>query len=381
MADRNHRIDRITIALFVIVLCAPFGAWVFGVADNRNAVRFELDSDVPRWQWDLKSVAKYPRQLQDYFNTHFRFRDELTALHGELKVGVFGTTSSDRVTLGTDGWLFYAGEETLVDYQRTRPFSDAELAEWARVLVQRRDWLRARGIPFVFTIAPNAQSIYPEFVPDSISRAPRPSRRRQLISYLAEHTDLDVIDLEPLLLDAKRTQDVYYKTDTHWNQLGGFVAYRALATWLAARFPELRATTLADYDQVTVPNWSGSLGYFLGVPSRFTEPRIELRTRDGARPLSDGDPLSFDESHDSWYRRDIVVRESATGEIPRAVILRDSQYSAPGQFLSRHFRRSVLVWRNYLDPIMIERERPNVVIQEIAERLLMAITPTNPGLP
>jgi hypothetical protein len=46
-------------------------------------------------------------------------------------------------------------------------------------------------------------------------------------------------------------------------------------------------------------------------------------------------------------------------------------------FLSEHFARIVYSsgpadWRRNFDPQLVERERPQVVIQEIAERLLVA---------
>ncbi len=74
------------------------------------------------------------------------------------------------------------------------------------------------------------------------------------------------------------------------------------------------------------------------------------------------------------------MRHSVVGEMRSAVILRDSQFAAPGQFLTRHFQRSVLLWTQTLDPSVIEAEQPQVVVFAVAERLLMNPVPVDPPL-
>ena len=38
-----------------------------------------------------------------------------------------------------------------------------------------------------------------------------------------------MLDLRPALREAKAKEQVYYKTDTHWNWRGAFAAYRVIA--------------------------------------------------------------------------------------------------------------------------------------------------------
>lgn len=373
--------ERLTIILFIAVLWIPMLGWMTGFGTDRGASQFELDTPRPTWVWSPGAMLRYPREMQRQINRQFPFRDALMELHARMKIQVFGVTSSDRVTLGKDGWLFYAGERILENYRRLAPFSNEQLSRWRDLLVRRRDWLRAHGIPFLFFVAPDPQTIYPEYMPESLGRAPGPSRLDQLLAYLRAHSDLDVIDVRPVLLAAKQTIHVCYTTDSHWNQDAGFLVYQEIASWLRTRFPTMRTFTIADFERMRIPNWHGGLSYFLGAPWLFSETREELRPRIPARILTDGKPLPFDETTDAWVRRRVVVRESDDGEISSAVILRDSQFAAPAQFLSRHFRRSVLTWRQVLDPQLIETERPSVVIEEIAERFLMEDVPEDPPLP
>jgi hypothetical protein len=373
-------VQRITIVVFMAMLALPLIATIGGVENSRSTTLFEPE---PSLSWDLRPrrIIKNLHKLHDSYNAHFAFRDRLIQLHARMKLDVFGVSSSSNVTVGRNGWLFYAGEQIVPDYQRVRPFTQGELAQWAAFLTHRQQWLAARGIPFLFVIVPNPQTIYPEQMPSTMWRAPNPSRMEQLIPYLREHTSVDLLDLRAPLAAAKAHELIVYRTDTHWNQLGGFVGYEQIGLWMQRTFPQWRSFTRADFDVVEVPHWHGGLSYFLGRPEAYSETRYELRWRDGGLVISDGLPLSTDETMDAWFKRSKVVRVSPDGEIESGLMLRDSQFAAPTQFLSRHFRRLELDWGTQLDPQTVETARPNVVIFEMGERFLMNPVPQDPALP
>ena len=56
----------------------------------------------------------------------------------------------------------------------------------------------------------------------------------------------------------------------------------------------------------------------------------------------------------------------------------DSFATALVPLLAEHFGRTVFLWTYDFDCDAIERERPSVVIQEYAERMLSVMTPRNP---
>jgi alginate O-acetyltransferase complex protein AlgJ len=379
---RRRIVDRVLIVMFLAALVTPMFGSVVGIGiDKEEERRFEAWNAFPAWSWRPKKLFRYPAALQTYYNARFAFRGVLMRSHAWLKIKLFNVSSTDRVTIGKDGWLFYAGDATLDCFRRIRPFTRAELDGWAQMLVRRRDWLRKRGIPFLFTIVPNPQTLYPEFMPDSVRRSNNPSRMDQLLAHLRQTTDIDVLDLRPALLTAKQHDRVAYKTDTHWNQIGGFVAYQEISSWMKEHFPAWRTFTLEDFERVEVPNWHGGLSYNLGAPTMFSETRVELRPRGTVHVTSDGQPMPTDESFDTAVRRRRVDRRSDDGEIEAALFIRDSQFGAPAQFLSRHFRHSVLLWQKTIDPAVVDEIRPRVVVQEVVERLLMSDVPIDPELP
>ena len=53
------------------------------------------------------------------------------------------------------------------------------------------------------------------------------------------YPDVKVLDLRPLLLEAKQRERVYFKTDSHWNYLGAEVGYNALIAALKNILPSV----------------------------------------------------------------------------------------------------------------------------------------------
>ncbi|MFN8387050.1 MAG: hypothetical protein U0X92_11595 [Anaerolineales bacterium] len=61
----------------------------------------------------------------------------------------------------------------------------------------------------------------------------------QVIAYLRANGKQQVIDLRPALLTAKSERQVYYATDTHWNDYGAYIAYSAIMNELRKTDPKI----------------------------------------------------------------------------------------------------------------------------------------------
>jgi len=361
MSFSSKRVASGTVTIFLLLLLAPIGGMICHVGEDRSALAFEQTSPAPAAPRSLRALKEWPNTFRRYFNAHFSFRAPLMQAHAAIKVRGFGVSSSDNVVLGKQGWLYYAGAGTMDEYRNVVPFTEGELAAWARALVSRRDWLRERGIPYVFYVAPNGQTIYPEYLPDDIRKVGLSSRLDQLIGYLQKHSDLRVLDVRPALVSKKSWARLYFKTDTHWNGLGAFVAYEQLAAQLGILFPQWRRDALADFERKETNNWCGDLCLMLASRA-FEETRIDFVPR-VALVRGDASAAGIEQSR--------IVLESDSGELPSALVLRDSFFAAQSAFFARHFRRTVLLSTHDLDAETVEQERPVVVVQELVERALM----------
>ena len=148
-----------------------------------------------------------------YEQNNFGFKENLIKAHGFLKVKIMNVSSSSQVILGKNDWLFYAGDNSTDNYLNIRPFSESELKNWADVLQSRQKWLEQRGIKYLFVVAPDKQTIYGEMLPEKYTPVSNISRLDQLLDYLRKNTNVEVVDLRPILKQNKNlTKRLYHKS-------------------------------------------------------------------------------------------------------------------------------------------------------------------------
>lgn len=68
------------------------------------------------------------------------------------------------------------------------------------------------------------------------------------------------------------------------------------------------------------------------------------------------------------YRPDAY--EIADLALPKAIVLHDSFGLPLRPYLAPHFRRVLFLWQRNMEISILEREKPDVVIQEMCERFL-----------
>jgi hypothetical protein len=322
------------------------------------------------WRWiDLRAL---PGAASGYFEDHFGLRGRLVRWQAWLRLRVFHVSASPDVILGRDGWLFYAGDGGSEDLISALPFTSAELEKWRETLQHTQDWLAARGIAYIFVLAPDKHVVYPEYLPASVHRVGLETRTGALVRYLRDHSTVRVVDLRPALHAAKAADRLYHRTDTHWNDRGAFVAYTALIQALGRGVvgePAPRAA-FADARMMTA---GMDLARMLGLAADLSEedlPLVPLAPRYArvVEPLQSRPNLEVGR----------LVTEQADPSRPRAVIFRDSFASALIPFLSEHFSRAVYLWQHNMAPDVVMAEQPRVVIQEWVGRHLNTVWPYDP---
>ena len=198
-------------------------------------------------------------------------RNKLIAFNSELTSLLTGGTymESTQVLLGKNNWLFYKTEldgHPLWDYMGINHFTDEELAAIAANLVSMRDGFNALGVDFYVTALPNKEIIYEEYMPDTVARVDEVSRAEQLADYIWDNTDLVYVYPKQALLDAKAEGQIYYQTDTHWNQKGAFVGMQQLMH--EAYGVEAKDLDSVSFD-ITSYDLAGDLAVIGGVADKY----------------------------------------------------------------------------------------------------------------
>ena len=360
------------VATFVAALVTPGVVMLAGVDHEMPAGENRDLAPRPARPDTWAALRAFPAAAAHYFEDHFGLRARLVRWQALLRLRLLGSSASPDVIVGTDGWLFYAGDGAAEDMASAVPFTLDELEAWRTTLEHTRDWMEAHGIAYLFVLAPDKHAVYPEHLPASIHRVGAETRTDALVDYLREHSTVPVLDLRGALLAAKATERIYHRTDTHWNDRGAFAASQAIWYRLAPRFGASVSGRGAFADQaVTVPGFD--LAGMLGVAGAVTEsdlrlvPSVPLR----ARIVEPVHP-------DARLMDARLVTEQPGRTLPRAVVFRDSFGSALVPFLSEHFSRAVYLWQYNVDPDVVLAERPQVVIQEWVGRRLSTMPPYDP---
>ncbi len=372
-----HRAEHLaTVTLFVLLILIPGLGLALGL-DRTSISESEMRAlaPFPKWSWHPSALAAWPEAFQRFFEDHFALRNRLIVWRSDFLWTAFQTSSSDTVIAGRNGWLFYADDGGIDDILQSDPFTASQLEAWRLMLERTRNWLAARGVRYLFVIAPDKQMIYPEHLPATLHRMQSSYRADQLIAYLRTHSDLEALDMRPALIAAKGTELLYHRYDTHWSDRGALVGYREIAGRLAGWFPAIRPLERADFRE-SPSVASGDRTTMLGLtdPGKVSTPGLVPRRGFSYRILEPAEP-------DPYGEDGRMVTERSSALLPRAVIFRDSFASRLIPYLSEHFSRAVYLWQNDFEPEVIQQEHPDVVIQEFVARHLVTYMPYPDGIP
>jgi hypothetical protein len=367
--------------LFFIVIFLPLADGILHISRHFKLYALqEKRQQAEKPIFRFSTLLNYLPSYRNYYDDHFKFRALLIYGNNLIKVNVFKVSPTPRVLLGKEGWLFLARESEWVNevdyYRRVKPFTPAELEQWRRVLTQRRDWLRARGIHYLFITIPNKSTIYPEFMPDYLRPVNQPPRLDQLIAYMKQKEDFPILDLRPTFFAAKKERRLYRKTDTHWNDNGIYFAYRAIVKYFSRFFQDLEAMPLSRFKIVERESHGGDLAIMLALQRKqFREIKILYLHRQPSR-------VSFAGSERISNNFIKYIQKCSVCKLPPVLMVHDSFGEGLKPYISEHFSRVIYIhdWDLNFYPGIIKKEGVKIVIDEMAERFLLEPPPINPAL-
>ncbi|MCK5056178.1 MAG: hypothetical protein KAT34_05955 [Candidatus Aminicenantes bacterium] len=359
--------------IFMMIICFPIIDDLFNITKDVRVNRLQekrVKARPPGFRFD--SLFRFLKYYQRYYNDNFGLRDLLIPVNNYVRVKAFALSPIPSVMVGKEGWLYLAKQNERIDeieyYRSLTLFSLEELREWKEGLEKRRDWLARRGSHYLFVIAANKSTIYPEFLPDSIRPVRKQSRLDQLLDYLEKNSDIRVLDLRPVMFAAKKERRVYRKTDSHWNRYGAYLAYREIMKALSGFFKYARPLDISNFNIYVKERSGGDLAIMLSLQNSIyrdkvieVDPKIPRYAKEGA-PLQKKYP---------GVSQSVIV--SDRGTLPNAIMIHDSFANRLKPFLSEHFSRVVYLrdWGLNFYADLIKREQPAIVIEEMAERFLL----------
>lgn len=280
--------------------------------------------------------------------TNLGFREALITANSAIHQAVLLDSGTERVTLGKDGMLFLT--DTLRDFCQLEPLTQEQLAKAAKTLKELDRRLNEVGSELIVLIAPNKNTIYPQYMPFYTVRGTGTSDMSRLTAAL-EALSVETVDVLTPLLTAK--ERVYYLTDTHWNDAGALIAYRALMSRIAQGEPydeywdiaPIENTRIGDLEQMAKP----------------TGARAEaVRTISLARAYRAVKPIRS--------VSDMTIRTSCDKNKLRVLVSRDSFGDALFAPLANNIGSLTYLRTRDIEQIVTQAKDTDYVVYELAQR-------------
>jgi len=343
-----------SIVFFIFLIIPAFTRFPPPADFNKPSGKFLLSHPVLNQYWNL---IQLPGAYQNYFSEHFLLRDKNVALHNEILYRFLGSSVFQNVLLGKEGWLYLTDEDNLRYFQCDQPFTPGELDILVEHVKEMHEFSKENGAEFVFLIAPDKESIYPEFLPEGIRTSGKSCRMDQVLESL-QKAGLETLDLRKTLATNKSSGQLYYKTDTHWNDTGAFLAYRAVLSELIKVFPSLQAWSSADFLPVNRSR-VGDLSKLIPLFHPISEEAVILEPiRSRKAVIAQG------------VDKKTILSETGVKSYPDAVVFRDSFFMGLLPFFAENFNHSLYRWSFDFDKDLVLSEKPDIVVYELAERYL-----------
>jgi len=271
-----------------------------------------------------------------------------------LKYNVFNTSALNSVIAGEDGFLFYS--ETLKDYQNIATISKRELFNINRTLFLMQEYTKEKGGKFLFTVAPNKNSIY-DYMPYNYIKL------NSLGNYELLSENMGSVNNINLFNSFKEQKEIlYFKKDTHWNNLGAFLSFKSIMKNFNLEYPfyenidfEKRRDFQGDLSRMLNPLYTEYEDDFYA--KKAGEYEFLTRTRSVTQ--------SYIESYNK-NRSDSLL------------MFRDSFGNALVDFFSNSFNYVIYDKKNTYDLLQMDKYNTNHVLILIAERNIPLLTSIYP---
>lgn len=322
----------------------------------------------PRFMKDNLFNDKVFSEYNCYFQDHFGFREQLIQLDANNPLKMKSPIKVGRALVGKDGWYFYTDPtdgNNLMDFYKRNLFDTIQIKQFSEKISNRVKWCEENNIKCIFIIGPNKHSVYAEFYPyirpEGITRADQITQKldQMGVSYVFPRDHL-------LAVKEDFNYPLYYETDTHWNQKGAYIASTLLYEKLQTLFPD---TLFPKIEYETLVSESETYGDLL--------PMLNLERAKSTKVILSPSGCNTNDFYSYLNNggRDGVHTKGTNNKLPRALIYRDSFFTALESFVSPFFSEAEYHWKPFeeTDKDYVLEYKPDIIIFECVERSIISL--------
>ena len=356
--------------VFLVILVLPSILSVININESYPLSERRTLSKFP--QFELSKAGYFIDEFETYFNDHFGGRNLIIKAYCILKY--FGFKSSpypDEVEVGKDDWFFLGDNKAKISSEHlgVSLLSPKSIELIKANLIKKKNWLESQGIKYYLFIAPDKHTVYPENLPDYYNKKMINKNTDKLYQALSD--DITTIDVRAQLQlqKSKQSEQLYSKTDSHWNDYGAYYAYKHIMRTLSNDFPELgKPKGLNEFTIEEEASKFNTTTDMINISDRILDTDYTF-TYKGKQPKLGQLKLPVPTKYDKSKKGYEVRYTYQNGTKLKILLIRDSFSNRLKKFISLHFSESVYI-NNYhkLNEKIIAIEKPDIVLHEIIER-------------
>lgn len=298
---------------------------IFSSSENRYLKTF------PEFTWDRFKDGSFNKEIDEFTNDQFLYRDTWVSLKSSLEI-LSGKLDNGRAYFGKGGYLFSIDDV----------FSQERYESNMNYINQFR--LANKDIEMDFLLVPSKHSAMGQYLPKDAPHLDEVALFNKI------NSDLGGATLTNLFESFQGEEDIYFKTDHHWNAEGALLAYQAYNPDTALDMTSLKEEVLSnsfygtDYRKVNAKKYR---------PDPFTiitnDKIANLKmTKEGQdKPLSLFDKTKLETSDMYAYyqggNQGVTRIQGNAGNGKRILVIKDSFANSMVQYLTYDYDEIVMV--------------------------------------
>ncbi len=372
MAFVESRINRVfyicMVGTILTALYTPFLTNLFVEDKEWTESEKRVLAGFPEFPATLNMLQTFSGDFETYYNDHFGFREELIVRYNKLLEEWFFVSGNKLVLQGQDKWLFFTGDNSLDDFRGQCRLSVEAMQAWHKQQQERVKWLASRGVAYLSFSPPNKQSIYSEFLPANYGQVKKETKMEQLHTFLLQNPLEIYVNVHEILRSSKRQRQLYYRTDTHWNKYGAYIAFQELMGRITQLFPQ--GDYKLDFAFHRNPRLApgGDLAAMLMLDRKMAERSPVPYYWESCSEGLAGDEFLIKAGVTGY--KNVVYKKCAKASV-KAIVFCDSFIGNLEPFLSENFSEVIYLRGNYSKKVveqLLDSIQPDIVIEELVER-------------
>lgn len=301
-----------------------------------------------------KGIQPFISSFKGYYKDHFGLKKTLTQTYIGFKNDILKESPiPNKVVVGKAKNWYFLGDDFSDAFSGSigaSQYREKEIKKIVDDIEAMSLWLNEHGIKFYLAVPPNKHTIYKNLLPLNYNNT---SKYDKAITALKTRTNIAIIDLKSPLLKRKDSIQIYHKTDSHWNDLGAYFAYRTVMEYLQIDFPELTPITIDDFNQVKKTSQHQEMTRMINLS--IDEPIIKLEKKVPTQVTVKTNTEAF-----SYFEH--------PNKSLKIYFCRDSFSNAWIKFFNESFGASLYAKTYRINKKLILKEKPDIVILEFVER-------------